>query len=185
MASADHTPEMVVFQYMSDRPRIAVSACLAGEKVRYDGDDRFSQIVSDLDSVFELIPVCPEVGIGLGVPRQTIGLYHLDGTIRIRQHDAPYLDVTEDLFEFGLCQAGQFLSGFIVKARSPSCGISDAEIRNEAGEVIGTGEGGFIKGIRAGNQGVPMINEEDIQQDDRRRDFIEAVQAYASLHGYL
>ncbi|MDX1335900.1 MAG: 2-thiouracil desulfurase family protein [Gammaproteobacteria bacterium] len=170
---------------MSERARIAVSACLAGEKVRYDGADRFTTAVAELESHFELIPICPEVGIGLGVPRQTIGLYHHEGTTRIRQHEQPYLDVTDDLVEFGLCQAGQFLAGLVVKARSPSCGINDAEIRNEAGDVIGSGEGGFIQGIRTASQGIPMINEEDIQQAEKRQAFIEAVQAYASLQGYI
>jgi hypothetical protein len=51
--------------------------------------------------------------------------------------------------------------------------------------VIGTGEGGFIQGIRAASQGVPMINEEHLQQAEKRLAFIEAVQAYASLQGYI
>jgi len=165
-------------------PRIAVSACLTGEKVRYDGDDRLSRAVLELDEQFELIPVCPEVAIGLGVPRQTIGLYQEGDAIRIRQHEAPFLDVTDELFEFGLSQAGQFFCGFILKARSPSCGIDDAELRNEHGQVIGTGTGGFIRGISAAGADLPMINEEDLRETDKLQAFIADVQAFANNQGF-
>jgi uncharacterized protein YbbK (DUF523 family) len=59
------------------RPCIGVSACLLGQRVRYDGDHRREAFITeDLGEIFNLVPLCPEVEAGLGIPREAI---HLEG----------------------------------------------------------------------------------------------------------
>jgi uncharacterized protein YbbK (DUF523 family) len=164
---------------MKARPSLAVSACLLGEKVRYDGQDKRNFCVLSLASDFELIGICPETAIGLGVPRPTIGLYEVEGSIYIRRNDDPAVDVTQALYAYGCRQASLGYSGFVLKARSPSCGIDDAELRDSRGHIIGRGQGGFVHGLLSTLGNAPVIDEEHLQDESQRQAFIAAVRVYA------
>lgn len=164
---------------MKARPTLAVSACLLGEKVRYDGQDKRTPWVLSLASDFELVGICPETAIGLGIPRPTIGLYEDNGRVRIRQHDDPTFDVTQALYDYGFRQAREGYCGFVLKARSPSCAIDDAELRDSGGHIIGRGQGGFVNGLLSKLGGVPVINEEQLHDESLRRAFIALVRACA------
>jgi len=164
---------------MKARPRLAVSACLLGDKVRYDGQDKRSPWVLSLAREFELVGICPETAIGLGIPRPTIGLYEVEGSIRIRQNDDPVADVTQSLYEYGCRQAREVYCGYVLKARSPSCGIDDAELRDWRGNIIGRGQGGFVHGLLSILGNVPVINEEQLQSEAERQAFIASVIACA------
>ncbi len=103
--------------------RIGISSCLVGQPVRFDGNHKHDHyITGTLGTVFEFVPVCPEVGIGLGTPRPTI---HLVGTaeapraVGVKVAD---LDVTDKLVRYGQRMAGKLsdLSGYIFKSKSPS-----------------------------------------------------------------
>ena len=59
----------------TDRIRIGISACLLGREVRYDGGHKRDRYLTDtLGEYFDWFPVCPEVELGLGTPRETIRL---------------------------------------------------------------------------------------------------------------
>ncbi|MFP6672374.1 MAG: DUF523 domain-containing protein, partial [Pirellulaceae bacterium] len=112
---------------LPDKPRIAVSACLAGEAVRYDGDHkRHPQVVGLLASLFELIPVCPEVEIGLGIPREPIQLEQTTAGTRLVSVQSRQ-DYTLRMQQFARRTAVQIESwqacGYLLKSRSPSCGL--------------------------------------------------------------
>src|SRR5512136_687892 len=105
--------------------KIGVSACLLGEKVRYDGGHKHDRCITDtLGRVFSLIPVCPEVECGLPVPREVMRLEGAPAHPRLVTVESR-LDLTERLLAF--CREkmaeleGEALSGFILKSRSPSC----------------------------------------------------------------
>ena len=69
---------------MANKPKLAVSACLVGQKVRYNGDAaEFRTLSRKWSEHLELIPLCPEVGIGMGVPRPTIRLVKEEGKIKL------------------------------------------------------------------------------------------------------
>lgn len=165
--------------------RLGVSACLLGESVRYDGSDRLTAAVTVLADQFDLVPLCPEVAIGLGVPRPTLGVYQSENGLRIHRNDDPGFDVTEDLDAYGRIQADQFLCGFILKSRSPSCGIEDTPIMNPDGSTLTRGAGGFVLGLRAADPELPMISDELLLDDDARTQFLEQVLAYASKRQFL
>src|SRR5690606_4513788 len=77
---------------------VGVSQCLLGEAVRYDGGHKYNHYLTEqLQNIFEYRPVCPEVAIGLGVPRKPIDLIVSDGQTRARTCTEIPLDVTDAL----------------------------------------------------------------------------------------
>ena len=106
--------------------RLGISGCLLGQKVRYDGNhQRDSYITLTLRKYFEFVPVCPEVAIGLGVPRPPIRLVGNPAAPRAVGVADPTLDVTRKLTVYGQRMARTLddISGYILKSRSPSCGM--------------------------------------------------------------
>ena len=112
---------------MNDKIKIGISSCLVGEKVRWNGDHKQNWYAKEiLGRFFDYVPVCPEVEVGMGVPRETV---HLAGS-----KDFPKMvgtktgtDWTQKMNRFSAHKVreltSQFLSGFIFKKGSPSCGI--------------------------------------------------------------
>lgn len=165
--------------------RVGVSACLLGQAVRYDGGHRRSETVTQfLGRWFEWVPVCPEVELGLGVPRETIQLVAgpegllLTGTASSRDLTAAMKDYTrrrvrelEDLD----------LSGYVFKARSPSCGLDEVPVRNPLGlEVASHGTGLFAGGLIAAFPDLPVVEETRLVRLDECRRFIRRVRRYQS-----
>lgn len=111
------------------KPRIVVSKCIEFDSCRYNGQMIPSDFVKQLKSFVEFIPVCPEYEIGLGVPRDPIRVISFDGTLKLVQPSTEK-DVTDKMTEF----SNSFLNGlpeiegFILKSKSPSCGVKDVKI---------------------------------------------------------
>jgi uncharacterized protein YbbK (DUF523 family) len=109
------------------RPLVGCSACLLGEPVRYDGGHKLQEnYQQQLLPWLQLQAICPEVGIGLGVPRPTLKLIDSDIGVRIVQVEDESRDVTDATLDYAdsyLRQLGRFwpLCAYIFKARSPSC----------------------------------------------------------------
>ena len=111
------------------RPTVVMSMCLELEACRYDGEMVRAPFIEKLMPHVDLDPVCPEVEIGLGVPRDPIWLVAVDGARRLVQPTTGR-DVTDRMEAFGarfLEERGE-VDGFILKSRSPSCGIRDTKI---------------------------------------------------------
>ncbi|RZN38342.1 MAG: DUF1722 domain-containing protein [Methanophagales archaeon ANME-1-THS] len=128
------------------KPQVVVSRCLGFDACRYNGQIIPDKFVETLREYVHFTHVCPEVAIGLGVPREPIRLVQRGGEIRLLQ-PATGRDVSEEMRVF----AERFLAelkdidGFILKNRSPSCGIKDVRIYQsmERGPVAGKGAGFF------------------------------------------
>lgn len=115
------------------RATVAVSACLAGEKVRYDGDDKRLAVYPLLDAALQLVTICPELGAGLGVPRPPVRLVETQNGLRALGRDNPALDVTAMLQQFAQqslthISSQHQLCGYLWKSRSPSCGFGSTPI---------------------------------------------------------
>ena len=153
--------------------KIGVSSCLLGERVRYDGGHKRNQTVIDLlGQRFEAVPVCPEVELGMGIPREAVQL--LAGDI------APYMvgiesgkDWTRAMTDFSSqkLQALTCLSGFIFKSRSPSCGTGNVPLHHEQEKSAGLFAQAFTKHFPA----LPVIDEEQLQDEKAREGFIARV----------
>jgi uncharacterized protein YbgA (DUF1722 family)/uncharacterized protein YbbK (DUF523 family) len=111
-----------------DKPVVVVSRCIEFDSCRYNGLMITSDMVRRLVQHVDFRPVCPEVEIGLGVPRDPIRVVKMDGNLRLVQ-PATDRDVTEKMERFArsfLDNLGE-VDGFILKGRSPSCGIKDVK----------------------------------------------------------
>lgn len=107
---------------------LAISACLAGQNVRYDGQHKFMALHEYFDAKhYQLTPLCPEVEIGLGVPRMPIELLHTSHQLKLVQVDAHHIDHTEKMQQWVKMNKNRLsiYSGFILKSKSPSCGLRD------------------------------------------------------------
>lgn len=159
------------------RPKIGISRCLLGEEVRYDGEAKLDHYLRDTWGQFvEWIPVCPEVECGLPVPRDPIQL--------TGNPDAPRLEVvrtgrniTDIMQRYSRHKMEElstiFLHGFILKSRSPSCGLQSAEVAGSTGTDQGRGTGIFARALKK-NFPLLAIEEDEALHDPHRRDnFVE------------
>ncbi|UCC84192.1 MAG: DUF523 and DUF1722 domain-containing protein [Gemmatimonadota bacterium] len=116
---------------MSDWPKpvVVLSRCLELEPVRYNGQVIPYDFVRELEPWVSYVPVCPEVEIGLGVPRDPIRIVEVEGEARLVQPDTDR-DVSEAMRDFSDSFLGSLgeVDGFLLKNRSPSCGLSDVKI---------------------------------------------------------
>lgn len=151
--------------------RIGVSSCLLGQLVRYNGGHKRNQTVIDLfDSgdEFEAVPVCPEVEMGMGTPREPVHI--VMGNERFVGIESGK-DWTEALHSFNAEKLEELtrlnISGFIFKTRSPSCGIQ--AIHQETSE---TTSGLFARAFMKHFPHIPVIDEEQLQDKQARENFI-------------
>jgi len=96
--------------------QLGISSCLLGEAVRHDGGHKRDAFISGtLIEYFDFVPVCPEMAIGLGVPREPIQLPGKPGAVRVVGVRDPTMDVTERLRRYGTEMADQLdvISGYI------------------------------------------------------------------------
>lgn len=142
-----------------DKPTLGVSACLLGHPVRYDGDHKHdAQVTGTLAGRAHLRHYCPEVGIGMSVPRPPIQVVQLGDTTRVRGVAAPHDDVTDALHGYAHQVPGN-LDGFVLKARSPSCGAGTTPIVNARNEQVDTGWGAFAEVLRRRFPCAPIIDD--------------------------
>ena len=150
------------------KPRVGVSACLIGRPVRWDGTDKMTDRVAALAERFDLVAVCPEDEVGMGTPREPIRIDRRHRLVGVKSNT----DHTDAMIEWAhkrLADLGP-LDGYVLKARSPSCGLFTVQIEGE-GPV---GRGIFAQVLTDTWPDMP-VSEEDAVDDA----FIEAVIAYA------
>jgi len=143
------------------KPRLVVSACLGFAAVRYSGELIPDKVVAALREHVDFVPVCPEVEIGLGVPRPTVRLVRGEGGSRMVQPRTGE-DLTERMRAFSERFLGGLgpVEGFILKNRSPTCALKDAKVyaRAEEGGVVGRGPGLFAEAVE---KAFPLLPKED------------------------
>lgn len=164
-----------------NRVKIGISSCLLGESVRYDGTAKYQPLIVEmLAGRFELISLCPEVGIGQSVPRPPIQRVEVDGDVRLLRVEDPSFDLTEKMFKFAHQSVEQLstFGGFIFKSRSPSCGLNDVKLFNETGEVIGQGKGAFSEVISKTLTEFPLADESDLTNQQEIEAFVKRVERY-------
>ena len=119
------------------RPLLVISACLLGDRVRYDGDHKLDALLTGLlsDHV-QWSTICPEVELGLGVPREKIQLEGSGDHVQLLTRQSRQ-DLTGAMQDWARGWAGsqqqRGICGFILKSASPSCGIGDVKVWQERG----------------------------------------------------
>jgi len=133
------------------KPRIVVSRCLGSDVCRYDGEAITFDFVRALEPHVRLVKLCPEVEIGLGTPRPPIQIEIRDGERRLIQPSTG-LDLTDRMIAWRETTLDSLAQpdGFILKSRSPTCGIADTKVFSAGGERrLGRGPGMFAEAVLA------------------------------------
>ena len=161
--------------------RIGISQCLLGDKVRYDGGHkRDSFLIEALGQHVEWVPVCPEAELGLGTPREPMRL--------VGGLQAPRLitvstgvDHTDAMNRFARQRVRQLealdLSGYVFKADSPSCGITQVPLFNqgiETHDAVGLFARAFIEHFPR----MPVEEESRLHDPQSAKNFLDRVLAY-------
>ncbi len=163
------------------RIRIGISSCLIGQPVRFDGNHKHDHyITGTLGSVFEFVPVCPEVAIGMGTPRPTIHLLGSAEAPRAVGVKVEGIDVTDQLVNYGRRMAGKLtdLSGYIFKSKSPSCGMERVKLYDGHGGGSKQGVGLYAREIMRAHPLLPVEEEGRLGDPMLRDNFLECVFTY-------
>jgi uncharacterized protein YbgA (DUF1722 family)/uncharacterized protein YbbK (DUF523 family) len=164
--------------------RIGISSCLLGCKVRFDGGHKKDDfLVGTFSTWVQWVPVCPEVEVGMGTPREAIRLVRESDTVRLVAPKSGR-DWTADMHEYSARRvselAGADLCGYVLKKDSPSCGMERVKVYGE-GMPVKSGRGVFADALLARFPDLP-VEEEGRLCDPRLRDnFVERVFAYHSV----
>lgn len=170
------------------RPRLGISACLLGQRVRYDGGHkRDPTCLEVMGPAVEWVPVCPEVEVGMPVPRPPIRL--------VGRSQAPRLlavpdgeDWTVRMAAWADRRAGELarldLDGYVTKRDSPSCGLAGVPVEPDGGgPVRWEGVGAFVAVLRAKLPRLPIVDEAQLRDAEARRRFLALVSAHAAGRG--
>jgi uncharacterized protein YbgA (DUF1722 family)/uncharacterized protein YbbK (DUF523 family) len=167
---------------VQDKPQIGVSACLARQAVRFDGGFIANPFVNnECSEFFDLHTICPEVEMGLGIPRPVIQLRDFDGEIRLVFSKNPENDITNEMREYSerKLDALPLLDGYIFKKDSPSCGVFGVAVKNnKSGMRKRDGIGIFAKAFKDRFPEVPTEDEGRLNDKGIRENFLERVYAH-------
>ena len=166
------------------KPVVVVSKCLEFEACRYNGERISSSFIERLEPHVRFRPVCPEVEIGLGTPRDPIRIYLQDEKKALYQ-PGTQRHLTQDMNAF----SGRFLAsleevdGFILKAKSPSCAITDAKIFPSAasGVHVAQGAGLFAGAALEKFSKRAFVDEVGLNEPGTRAGFLTRIFALAGF----
>lgn len=162
--------------------RVAVSDCLLGNRVRWDGDHSAQTWPGvRLARVFSLVGLCPEVGIGLGVPRPPIQLVAGPAAPRaVAVHD-PGLDYTSRLESWSASVRDVLagVSGYVFADRSPSCGLAGVKVHAADGSFRREGRGVHAAAVADAWPALPKADAETLVERDALASFAVAVVRHA------
>lgn len=169
------------------KPTLFISKCLGEHKCRYNGESSTSSTLNSLKPYINLIEICPEESIGLPTPRETIRLINTNGQIRLI-NPKTLVDYTSKMTEFtneiAIKLDNENIQGFLLKTRSPSCGIRDVKIYSSAEKGCSSSKG---KGLFGGKiyelfSYLPMEEDGRIKNFTIREHFLTRIFILAEFH---
>lgn len=160
---------------------LGVSACLLGEQVRYDGGHKHDRYITDiLGPYFSFLPVCPEVGCGLPIPREAMRLEGDPKAPRLMTRQTR-IDITAQMLGFCAVKVIELesadLCGFVFKKDSPSSGLFRVKVYNN-GQALKVGTGLFAAAMAKHFPVLPMEEEGRLNDAAIRENFIDRVFCY-------
>src|SRR5271163_241932 len=186
-------PARALYAGDDERPiRIGVSSCLLGEEVRFDGGHKRNDFLTDtLGSFVEFVPVCPELEIGLGVPRESIRLVRDTtdaGLIRLVGNKTGF-DHTDRMNAYAERRTAALgreeLCGYVLKKDSPSCGMERVRVYDSTGMPARNGVGLYAAALLRRFPGLPVEEEGRLNDPHLRENFVERVFAYRRLRSFF
>ncbi len=169
--------------------KVGVSACLLGDKVRYDGGHKHDRYITDtLGRFFTFVPVCPEVESGMTTPREAMRLEGDPAAPRLVTRISR-IDKTEQMLSFCRSKVAELekaeLCGFIFKKDSPSSGLFRVKVYDDTGMPKKIGSGLFAAAVATHFPLLPMEEEGRLFDANLRENFIERVFSYRRWKDFL
>jgi uncharacterized protein YbgA (DUF1722 family)/uncharacterized protein YbbK (DUF523 family) len=175
---------------VTDGPlRIGISACLLGQEVRFDGGHKRDAFLTKvLGPYVEYVPVCPEVEMGLGTPRETLRLVHQPAGLRMVTTRTG-IDHTDGMQRWSKRRLTELededLSGYVLKKDSPSCGMERVKTYGAAMMPARDGQGIFASALLERYPLLPVEEEGRLTDPTLRENFIERIFAYRRLRDFF
>jgi uncharacterized protein YbgA (DUF1722 family)/uncharacterized protein YbbK (DUF523 family) len=168
--------------------RVGASACLLGQEVRYDGGHKRDAFLTDILGPFvEWVPVCPEMEVGLGVPRPPIRLVGDSAAPRLMVEKSGE-DLTARMRRWASGRIDELaalgLHGYVLKRGSPSCGLIRVRVYGEDGVPGRVGRGVFAAALTDALPLLPVEEEGRLTDAGIRESFIERVFAAARWQAF-
>ncbi len=166
--------------------RVGISACLLGETVRFDGGHKRDSFLTDTFGRYvEWVPVCPEVEIGLGTPRESIRLVSADRSTRLvgTRSGADHTLAMRQYARRRVTELGRAdLDGYVLKKDSPSCGLHRVRVYGAEGSPPARdGRGLFAEELARRLPELPVEEEGRLSDPRLRENWVERVFAYRRL----
>ncbi|MBU3013829.1 DUF523 and DUF1722 domain-containing protein [Poseidonibacter lekithochrous] len=170
--------------------KLGISSCLLGTNCRYDGGHSRDRFITDmLSDYFEFVPYCPEKMV-FTTPREAIRLVKIEDEIKVRTSTGD-VDVTEKLVDISKQLANQIqdddLCGFILKSKSPTCGMERVKVypsaKNQMSEKNGTGV--FAQEIKDKYPLLPLEEEGRLEDAWLRENFLMQIFSYKDIFEFL
>jgi uncharacterized protein YbbK (DUF523 family) len=168
--------------------RLGISSCLLGQEVRFDGGHKRDRFLTDeLGKYVEWVPVCPEVEVGMGTPREPLQLVRVGETTRMVTTSTG-IDYTDRMNEWARARvdmlAREDLDGYVLKNKSPSCGVWNVKVATSDGSPASDGRGLFASVLLECFPLLPVEEEGRLADPAIRTDFMERVLAYKRLKNH-
>ena len=159
---------------MIKKLKIGISRCLLGDAVRYDGQSKPCATIKKLTAHFELIPICPEVEAGLTIPRPPVQLSNSIEQPRLIGRDDPDIDITDLMHDYCVKKIPHLneLNGFVLKSRSPSCGLRSTPVFIDGQCISKTSSGIFAQSLQTTYPHLVMIEETQLESTKQIDEFI-------------
>lgn len=169
--------------------KIGISSCLLGEKVRWDGGHKRDATVKQiLGRAFEGVPICPEVEIGMGIPREAVQLTGNARSPRMVGTESAN-DWTGRMHRYSQQRARELaklkVCGYILKSKSPSCGIARIPVYGKDRRAATQGRGLFAGAVIKHRTWIPVEEESRLLDARIRENFITRVFACHRLNGLM
>lgn len=167
---------------------VAISSCLLEHSVRYDGGHKKSAMPhDDLQGLFDYQPICPEIGIGMGVPREPIRLIgHTHSPRAVGVKDSS-LDVTDQLAALADSHRHQIdtVDGYVFMKNSPSCGLHRVKVYQDSGIPEAAGRGIFASRVTVNHPNLPVEESGRLHDPVLRENFATRVCAHAHWRSFM
>jgi uncharacterized protein YbgA (DUF1722 family)/uncharacterized protein YbbK (DUF523 family) len=185
----DHAPHHSRTQPTPETLKLGISSCLHGAEVRFNGaHKRDDLLLGAIGRYVRWVTVCPEVELGLGVPRETLRLEGDPGSPRLVQTQARR-DITDGMREWAKARLAKLaendLDGYIAKKNSPSCGVFRVKLYDKNGIPSGASRGVFADELVKAFPLLPVEEEGRLRDPIIRENFIERIFAYHRLKALM
>ncbi len=164
------------------KPKLGISTCLLGQRVRYDGGHKRDYFLTEIFGPFvDWVPVCPELEVGMGVPREPVRLVGnaLEPSMIAERSGKNW---TAEMKRFSARRIGELkklnLSGYVFKKDSPSCGMERVKIYTHRVGATRDGRGLFAAAVMNELPLLPVEEEGRLNDPGLRENFIERVFVY-------